>query len=232
MQVWDVLHAARDNRGCKNDAKNCHLRTIAQLCRAVSLQLKHVLTTGKKLVKQQYLPTCPFNRVNYTSGWDYFVSLGHPSKFQWVSRLGFVTAATSLTGGQPNFAQCLAVSWAATLYIHFRGLPPDRISPGAKFTLRPSLAFPHIGSVTARQSSSGCQPNFAACYKEWNYGTFAEGVTDSRLSSFMLGIGSHSSSTLFHNFLILQSWLKPHLFHKSFLSQDCFHGLHFLITEK
>jgi len=29
--------------------------TIAQLCRAISLQLRHVLTIGKKLVKQQYL---------------------------------------------------------------------------------------------------------------------------------------------------------------------------------
>jgi len=46
--------------------------------------------------------------------------LGHPSKFQRVSRLGSDTAPTSLTGGQPNFARCLAVSWVATLYIHFR----------------------------------------------------------------------------------------------------------------
>ena len=38
------------------DAKNRHLRTIAQLCQAISLQLRHVLTIGKKLVKQQYLP--------------------------------------------------------------------------------------------------------------------------------------------------------------------------------
>ena len=51
-------------------------------------------------------------------------SLGQPSKFQRVSRLAFVTAATSLTEGQPNFARCLAVSWAATLYIHFRELLP------------------------------------------------------------------------------------------------------------
>jgi len=35
-------------------------------------------------------------------------SLGHPSKFQPVSHLAFVTAATSLTGGQPNCARCLA----------------------------------------------------------------------------------------------------------------------------
>jgi len=46
---------------------------------------------------------------------------GHPNKFQQVSRLGFVTAATSLNGSQPNFARCLAISWAGTLHKHFRG---------------------------------------------------------------------------------------------------------------
>jgi len=51
--------------------------------------------------------------------------------------------------------------------IHFRGLlPPHGISPRAKFTLRQSLAFSCIGSVAARHSSSGRQPNFAAWYKE------------------------------------------------------------------
>ena len=43
------------------------------------------------------------------------------STFQRVPRLGFVTEPTSVTGGQPNFARCLAISWAATLYMHFRG---------------------------------------------------------------------------------------------------------------
>jgi len=48
------------------------------------------------------------------------------------------------------------------------------ILSGAKFTLRPpSLAFSYIGSVTVRHWSSGRQPNSAAWYKEWNYGTFA-----------------------------------------------------------
>jgi len=91
--------------------------------------------------------------------------LGHPSKFQPVSRLAVVTAATPLTGGSPNFARCLAVSWLGTLYIHFRGLlPPVGILSGAKFTLRSSLAFSYIGSLTARHSRSGRQPNFAAWY--------------------------------------------------------------------
>jgi len=45
----------------------------------------------------------------------------------------------------------LAVSWAGTLYIHFRGLlSPNGILSAAKFTLCPSLAFSYIGSVTAR----------------------------------------------------------------------------------
>ena len=35
--------------------KNCFLGTIAQLCRAISSQLRHVSTIGKKPVKQQYV---------------------------------------------------------------------------------------------------------------------------------------------------------------------------------
>jgi len=90
--------------------------------------------------------------------------LGHPSKFQRLSCLGFVTAATSLNGSQPNFARCLAVSWAGRLFINFRRLlPRNGILPRAKFTLRPaSLALSYIGSVTARHSSSGREPNFSA----------------------------------------------------------------------
>jgi len=36
------------------DAKNCHLDTFAQLCSAISSQIRHVLTIRKKPVKQQY----------------------------------------------------------------------------------------------------------------------------------------------------------------------------------
>jgi len=93
-----------------------------------------------------------------------------------------------LNRSHPNFARCLAVSWAATLYTHFRGiLPPGGILPGAHFTLRPSLAFSYIGSITARHSSSGPQPNFAAWHKEWNYRTFAEGATHIQLGDHLIG---------------------------------------------
>jgi len=39
-----------------------------------------------------------------TSGWHLLVSLGHPSKFQQVSRLGSITAWQSSSGRQPDFA--------------------------------------------------------------------------------------------------------------------------------
>jgi len=98
-----------------------------------------------------------------TNGWDRLASLGHPSKFQWVSCLGFVTAPTPLNRGQPNFARCLTICWAGTLCIHFQGLlPRNGILPGAKFTLRPSLAFSYIGSITAWHSSSGREPNLCS----------------------------------------------------------------------
>jgi len=48
------------NTGSKKVDKNRHLDTIAQLCRAISSQLRHILTIRKKLVKQQYvLQTSP-----------------------------------------------------------------------------------------------------------------------------------------------------------------------------
>jgi len=53
------------NTGRKKVAKNRHLGTIAQLRRAISSQLRHVSTIGKKLVKQRYLLDVPHNMVNF-----------------------------------------------------------------------------------------------------------------------------------------------------------------------
>ena len=80
-----------------------------------------------------------------------------------------------------------------TIYTFWGLLPPNGILPAAKFTLRPSLAFSYTGSVTARLYSSDHQPNFVAWYKEWNYGTFADGATFIGLAVITLGIGPHSS---------------------------------------
>jgi len=94
------------NTGCKKLSKNCHLGTIAQLCRAISSQLRHVSTIGKKLVKQQYLLHMfpQYGELRPTSGIDRCGSLGHPCKFQRVLHLGSVIARHYSIGHQPNFA--------------------------------------------------------------------------------------------------------------------------------
>jgi len=83
-----MLHAARCKYRTQKSRQNRHLDTIAQACQAISSQLKHVSTIGKKLVKQQYL----------LHNWDLLASLGRPCKFQRVSRLGSVTARHSVVG--------------------------------------------------------------------------------------------------------------------------------------
>jgi len=125
----------------------------------------------EKIVKQQYLPhmSTQYGELRPANGWNLLAILGNPSKFQRVSRLGFVTAPTSLNGGQPNFTRCLHDRLLGWYIIYFlRVLAPLLILPGAIFTLRPSLALSYIGSVTACYSSSERQLNFTALYKEWN----------------------------------------------------------------
>jgi len=53
-----------ENTECKNSPKNCHLGTIAQLCRAISLQLRHMSTIRKNLLSSNISYTCPHNMVN------------------------------------------------------------------------------------------------------------------------------------------------------------------------
>jgi len=53
-----------ENTGHKKSSKNRHLGTIAQLCRAISSQLRHVSTIGKNLLSSNISSTCPHNMVN------------------------------------------------------------------------------------------------------------------------------------------------------------------------
>ena len=85
--------------------------------------------------------------------------MGHPSKFQRVSLL-HRRLSTEVN-------QTLHHVWPSPGLVHYTyttggSCPVTEFLTGAKFTLRPNLAFSYIGSVTARHSSSGRQPNFAA----------------------------------------------------------------------
>ena len=100
-------------------------------------------------MSQQYSECRP------TNAWDLFVSLGHPRKFQRVSRLSFLTAATSLTGGQPNFARCLAVSCVGTLYTQFRGPCPLRDFTQCKTHYVQVLLSPILAALLRGTAAAG-----------------------------------------------------------------------------
>jgi len=81
----------------KKVAKNRHLSTIAQLWRAMSSQLRHVSTIGKKLVTQQYVlqTSSQYGELRPTSGWDRSIVWGTPANFN-----GFRVLAALLHGSQ------------------------------------------------------------------------------------------------------------------------------------
>ena len=83
------------NAGPKKVAKNRHLGTIPQLCRAISLQLRHVSTIGKNLLSSNISPTCPHNMVNFGPLAAEIISLvwGTPGNFN-----GFRVFAALLHG--------------------------------------------------------------------------------------------------------------------------------------
>ena len=88
------------NTGRKKVAKNRHLGTIPQICRAISSQLRHVSTIGKKIFSSDISPTCPHNTVNFGPlaaeiRWRVW---GTPANFNGFS----VIARHFSSGRQPN----------------------------------------------------------------------------------------------------------------------------------
>jgi len=64
MQVWKCDMWLAENAGPKKVAKNRHLGTIAQLCRAISSQPRHVSTIEKNLLSSNMSFRCLHNMVN------------------------------------------------------------------------------------------------------------------------------------------------------------------------
>ena len=93
-----------ENTGRKKVAKNRHLRTIAQLCRAISSQLRHVSTIGKNMLSSNMSSRCLHNMVNFGPLAAEIVSLVWPHHIStgFASWQRYCTAYCS--GRQPNFA--------------------------------------------------------------------------------------------------------------------------------
>jgi len=85
-----------ENTGRKKVAKNLHLGTIAELCRAISSQRIHVSTIGKKFSSSNMSSRCPRNMVNFGPAAEIGSGVwGTPANFN-----GFRVLAASLHGSQ------------------------------------------------------------------------------------------------------------------------------------
>ena len=80
-----------------------HLRTIAQHCRAISSQLRHILTIGKNLLSSNISPTCPYNMVNFGPLAAEIVSLvlGTPANFNGFGVLAALLHGILVSYGRP-----------------------------------------------------------------------------------------------------------------------------------
>ena len=109
--------------------KNRHLRTIAQGCQSISSQLRHVLTIGKKILKQQYLlhMSSQYGDPRPTNGWDRFGSLGHPTNFN-----GFRVLASLLHQHRSTEVnQTLHGVWPSSGLVHYIYISGSKSSGGS-----------------------------------------------------------------------------------------------------
>jgi len=144
---------------------NIAKKSPSGLRRAISSQLKHVSTIGKNLLNSNISPTRPHNMVNFSLLAAEIVSLvwGTPANFNGFRVLASLLQRCLSTEAKQTFHNVWPLPRLVD-YIHLRRLLlRNGILPSAKFTVcvLQVLRSP-VGSITARQSSSGREPNFAA----------------------------------------------------------------------
>jgi len=97
--------------------KNRRLRTIAQLRRAMSSQLRHVSTTGKILLNISIYSRCPHNMANFgllmaEIGWRVWGTLANFNEFR-------VLASLLQRRRSPEANQTLHDVWPSPRLLHY-----------------------------------------------------------------------------------------------------------------
>jgi len=118
MQVWNLLHAARwkySRHKWRKKSPSAHRHTNLSAC---IFSTKACIDNRKKVVKQQYLPTCPHNMANFGS---LMTEIGsgiwgrHPANFN-----GFrVLAALLQRRRSPEANQTLHDVWPSPGLVHY-----------------------------------------------------------------------------------------------------------------
>jgi len=188
MQFWSVLHVGCWKYRTQKWRKNRHLRTITQLCRAVSSQLRHVSTIGKELVKRQYLlyMSSQYAELPPINGWDLLASLGHPANFNGFRLLAALLQRRCLTEAN----QTLHDVWLFPGLLHyiyiFGGSCPQQNVDRCKiqFTSKSCVLLYWLHYCTALQQQASAK----LC------GVQQRASSISGRAAITLGIGPHSSS--------------------------------------
>jgi len=183
------------NTGGRNNATNRYLRTIAQISRAISSQLKHVSTIGKP-VKQQYLlqMSSQYGELRPTNGWDPLASLGHPSKFQRLSSLGFVTAATlSPEANQTLYDVWLSPALVHGIYIFGGSCPLTEFWPVRNSCYFQVLRSPTLATLLHGNPAEGISQTLRRGIRNGNTEVSQKTPPIFGWAAIALGIGPHSS---------------------------------------
>ena len=145
-----------------------HLGIIVQLCPAISSQLRHVSTMGKKLVKCQYLlhTSLQYRELRPTNVWDLFgapqqISTGFASWLHYCIDIAQQRSPKLCT----TFGHFL--HWYI-IYAFLGALAPSLnfASRKIQFTSNSFVLLNWQRYCTALQHWR--QPQFVAWYKEWN----------------------------------------------------------------
>jgi len=159
MQIWNVLHV--DRWKYRTQKIRQKFAIWAPSHNFVGLYLYNEATfrqSQKNLLNSYISSTCPHNMANFGPLTAEISSgvRGNPANFNSFRMLASLLQRRRSPEGRPT-KRCTMLGrllGCYTIYT-FRGLlRPNGILPGAKCTLRPSLAFSYIGSVTARHSAA------------------------------------------------------------------------------
>ena len=121
-----------------NITQNCRLRTVAQICRAISSKLKHVSTIGKNTLNSNISSASSYNMVNFVPltaaiGWGVRGTRANFNGFL-TSWLHYCTNVAEWKSTRLRTMFSRLLRWYTSL--HFRELlSPNGILPGVKFTL-------------------------------------------------------------------------------------------------
>ena len=134
------------------DAKSCHLRSSVQICRAISLQLRHVSTIRKELVNSSNTSSiCPDNMVNFG---PLAAEIGLPVWGTPAISTGFASwqhyCTSSSSGRQPKcgveqraspiFGRATQLCWAISSQLR-------HISTIGKKTYQAAICPPHVPTM-------------------------------------------------------------------------------------